>query len=308
MKEPYVSVVVVTKNRAASLERALRALTSLDYPEYEVIVVDNGSSDRTPETARKYPVRYVRVEQSNIALARKQGVESSRGDIVAFCDDDCVPRQDWLKQLVRRLNHQGVALVAGTLVNVGWPTGVIKGRSRLGRNGVLTWASTYDEAEFFGNANIAFWKAAYETIGGYDEFYRAGYEEIDLVQRFRNAGFRVAHAPEAVVEHYYTGISYKLKPFYSGSLMRLYFYFKHFRPRTVKEWLGFLGYEFWLLAKELYGIARRLVRTGLRGEFRQWPRIGLHLFNSVSARLALPWLLWKAAQRSRLERSLWEKQ
>lgn len=287
--EPLVSLVILTRNRCLSLERALRALLSQDYSNYEVVVVDNGSIDQTREVVERMGARYVfSPPEDGFACSRQHGVDAARGEIIAMCDDDCVPRQDWLKQLVQRLcSDESIGLVGGLVVNVGFPEGKrFKGRGKIGRNGVITFVEDPQEADYFGSANMAFKRSAFEAVGGYDPFFRGGFEEADLALNMRRHGFRVEYEPSAVVEHFYTGISFKgshSSQGYSPEMARLYLYLKYFRPRTPGGWASFLFYEIWLLGKELCRTLRNTTRE---------------IVCAMAVRIAIPRLLQRACYAS----------
>lgn len=302
---PLVSVVVITRNRSASLARTLRALACLDYPSYEIIVVDNASMDDTAEVAAAFSVRYLFCPLSyGISRCRKEGVEAARGEIVAFCDDDCIPIPQWLQHLVRRLTkEEKLAMIGGQVVNIGFSEAQQhKGKVKwTNRNGKMAFATDPKETEFFGNANLAFKKAAVQAIGGYDTFYKAGREEIDLALRLRRQGHRVEYEPAALVNHYHTGISHKRGRFFYGTdLMRIYFFIKHCRPRGFGNWLKFTKVELQLLVKDLYKWARALAASTINRNFQRVPALITDFFNIVSARLVIPWLLWRLRTKNHL--------
>jgi GT2 family glycosyltransferase len=284
---PAASVIVLTRNRALALERALLAVLAQDYPNYEVIVVDNGSIDETREVVARMGVRYVfSPPEDGFALSRQRGVDAARGEIIAMCDDDCVPKRDWLRHLVQRLcSDDRIGLVGGQVINLGFPESKrFKGCGKIGRNGMITFVSDPREADYFGSANLAFKRSAFDAVGGYDAFFRGGLEEVDLALNMRRHGFRVVYEPSAVVEHHYTGVSFKGSHYsqaYSPDLARLYLYLKYFRPRTFGQWGSFLTYEIWLLGKELCGTFR-----GAMGESAR----------AIAARAAIPRLLQEVYQ------------
>ena len=112
MKRPLITVVVPTYNRAALLRRCLHALLhqSLDRDCYEIIVVDNGSTDLTAETvarvaARHPEVRYLFEPRQGISYAKNTGLEAAAGTIVAYTDDDAFAHEDWLRLLAERFEH-----------------------------------------------------------------------------------------------------------------------------------------------------------------------------------------------------------
>jgi GT2 family glycosyltransferase len=297
---PAASIVVVTRNRAASLQKTLQALRALNYPNFEIIVVDNGSTDHTQQIAATSGVRYVYSPSTfGISYSRQLGVTSAHGEIVAFCDDDCIPVTDWLKHFVARLQSEpDLGLVGGQIINIGF-TGNrrYKGRTKLGRNGLISFVVDPKEADFFGNANLAFRRSAVEAIGGYDPFFNV-MAEIDLAMSLKRHGFRVAYEPNAVVEHHHVGSSQKKRHLFRGpQLIRLYFFFKHCRPTNLGEWLSFLGCELQLLWQDLRRASRALAATLVKRQFNRLSTVGTEFFNLLSARMAIPWLLWQTKNR-----------
>src|SRR4029079_12716421 len=108
---PRISVVVCSYNGEATLWRCLDALAQLDYPDYEVIVVDDGSTDRTAEIAAEFDVRLIRTDNEGLSAARNTGIEAATGEIVAFTDDDAWPDRDWLRYLAHGFacgDHVGI--------------------------------------------------------------------------------------------------------------------------------------------------------------------------------------------------------
>lgn len=298
---PTASVIVVTRDRAASLRRTLAALGRLDHPAFEVIVVDNGSTDDTAAAAEEAGARYVRTPaRAGIAASRGAGAAAAHGAVVAYTDDDCIPVPGWLSALERRLLAEpDLGLAGGHVENVGFAgRRRFKGRTRLTRNGQTEFVEDPREADFFGNANLAFRRKAYERLGGYDPFFSSGRAELDLAMSFRRAGYRVGYEPEAVVEHHHEPVSLRHGRWFRGhQLMRLYFFLKHLRPRGLRGWLGFAGYELRLTYRDLRRALRAAASALLRGRWRRLWGAVVELFNLVTARLAIPWLLWRGRRR-----------
>ena len=295
-KTPRASVIVVTRDRANSLDRTLEALRNLDYPDYDVLVVDNGSCDHTKEVIRRHGTKFIFCpSERGIGACRQAGVLAATGEIIAFCDDDCVPNSDWLSNLVQRLQEPNAGIVAGQVVNIGFPDNMQrKGRSRHLRNGKLAWAEDYRDAEFFGNMNLAFRKEIIQRIGGYDSFFNV-MEEIDLQIRVRKEGFDILYEPDAVLTHHYTGMNYKKRHLVTSiPMVRLYLCMKHFRPSTFKEWSSFLFYETKLFAEDLQKIAIGFGGATVKGNFHRMPEIARATFQTIASRMAIPWLLYRA--------------
>ena len=113
-RAPKVSVVVCTYNGSRTLDGCLASLETLRYPDYEVIVVNDGSTDSVPEIAARYPyIRYHAQPNRGLSVARNVGMELARGEIIAYTDDDCFADPDWLYFLVAKLLETGATGVGG---------------------------------------------------------------------------------------------------------------------------------------------------------------------------------------------------
>ncbi len=122
---PLVSVVVPTCNRRAILEKCLSALARQTYPRYELIVVDDCSSDDTPELLRLFAeahpalsLRWLRnTTHAGTNVSRNRGTHEARGELVAFLDSDCIARADWLERLIAGFDRDTVAAVTGLVID-----------------------------------------------------------------------------------------------------------------------------------------------------------------------------------------------
>lgn len=117
---PFVSVVIPVYNNAARLQKTLEALGDQTYPpeQYEVIVVDNGSTDGSPDVAASYEGVQLLYEHEHLSSpysARNRGIEAASGEIIALLDATCVPVEDWLEEGAACLVHEGSDLVGGNV-------------------------------------------------------------------------------------------------------------------------------------------------------------------------------------------------
>lgn len=198
---PSVSVVVCTRNGAATIRRTLDALWRLDYPEYEVIVVDDGSTDDTAALVAKHPVRLLRMTHGGLSRARNAGLASARGDVVAFVDDDAYPDPHWLRHLV-------VTLRGGGHVGVGGPNfappdcGPVARCVAAAPGGPRPVLLTDTEAEHLPGCNMAFVRARLVEAGGFDPRFHAAGDDVDVCWRMRERGWTLGYSPAAVVWHY----------------------------------------------------------------------------------------------------------
>jgi GT2 family glycosyltransferase len=198
---PRVSVVVCSYNGGATLEQCLRSLLALDYPDYEVVVVDDGSTDDTPTILDRYPeVRTLRQANHGLSMARNAGLREATGAIIAYTDSDCFADPDWLTHLVYQLQHTGAAAVGGPNLTPedGWRAGCVAASP-----GQPTHVLESDQvAEHVPGCNMAFRREALEAIGGFDPQYRKAGDDVDVCWRLVQVGFWITFAPAAFVWHH----------------------------------------------------------------------------------------------------------
>jgi GT2 family glycosyltransferase len=201
---PAAAVVVPAFDRPERLARCLEALMALEGPPPEIVVVDDGSpTDLGPVCARfGGRVRHVRQPNRGPAAARNAGVGATQAGFVAFTDDDCRPRPDWLLRL--RAAHGGVRdrLVGGRVTNALDDNVYAAASQSLCDYLYSYFGAAAGEAPFFTSNNIACDRARFLEIGGFDEsFPLAAAEDRDFGLRWRGAGGTLVYAPDAVVEH-----------------------------------------------------------------------------------------------------------
>jgi glycosyltransferase involved in cell wall biosynthesis len=199
---PKASVVVCAYNGADTLEECLRSLRNLDYPNYEVIVVDDGSTDRTPQIAARFPeFRLIRQENRGLSAARNAGALAATGEIVAYTDCDCMADQTWLSYLVRSMIDQQVDAIGGP--NLTPPSDNWTARCVAVSPGNPCHVMINDrEAEHVPGCNMAFTRDALLRLGGFDEQFRVAGDDVDICWRFIDAGLKIGYAPAALVWHH----------------------------------------------------------------------------------------------------------
>lgn len=200
---PRVSVVVASYNGASTLEACLESLDRLNYPDYEVILVDDGSTDDTPRIAARHPrARCVRhAENRGLSAARNSGIAAATGEIVAFLDADCRADADWLYYLVGELLNSAFVGMGGPnlLPPEDSPVAAAVMASPGGPAPVMI---TDRQAEHLPGCNMAFYKWALEEVGGFDPMFRQAGDDVDLCWRLQQAGYKLGFSPAAVVWHY----------------------------------------------------------------------------------------------------------
>jgi GT2 family glycosyltransferase len=216
-----ISAIICTYNRADLVVRAIESLASqtLDRDDYEILLVDNASSDDTrrlvEEKLLTIPnLRYVYEPRLGLAIARNTGLASSKGRILAFLDDDAIAAPDHLEEVLRVFEsvQPSPGLLCGPVVPIwGAPRPAWLKDDFLGLYSVLNWSETprlLEKGEWVAGANFAVARDAFSACGGFDErLGRKGTsllcgEDTDLSDRIRLAGYIIYYTPGAVVQHY----------------------------------------------------------------------------------------------------------
>lgn len=201
---PRVSVVVCSFNGAATLRDCLEGCTSLDYPDYEIIVVNDGSTDGTAEIAHQYGVRVISTENRGLSNARNTGLTAATGAIVAYTDDDARPDPDWLTYLVEGFRNSDHVAIGGPNLPVP-EDGFVSHCVAHAPGGPVQVLLSDTEAEHIPGCNMAFRREALEAIGGFDPRYRAAGDDVDVCWRLQEAGETIGFHPAAMVWHHRRG-------------------------------------------------------------------------------------------------------
>lgn len=221
-----VSIVIPVYNRASLIGSVIEALLDQAYRPFEIIIVDDGSTDNTERIVSSYQVKYIYQENRGPAAARNRGFRESGGDIIAFIDSDCIARKDWLENLIKGFDSPEVGAVAGSY-DIANPESLL---SRLIHEEIKWRHSGFKRyIRAFGSYNVAIRREVFEKVGGFDETYRtASGEDNDLSYRILKAGYKIRFMPDALVAHYHTEKLFKyLKEQYRHAFWRMKLYKDH---------------------------------------------------------------------------------
>jgi glycosyltransferase involved in cell wall biosynthesis len=199
---PMCSVVVCSYNGASTIRSCLQSLHKLRYPSYEVIFIDDGSTDSTQEILKEFPwVRNIRQENKGLSFARNVGINEARGEVVVYTDSDCEADEDWLYYLALALVRGGHAGMGGPNLipdEGSWIADCV-GLSPGGPTHVMIDDRT---AEHVPGCNMAFYTAVLKQVNGFDSQFRKAGDDVDLIWRIQNSGRSIGFSPAAQVWHY----------------------------------------------------------------------------------------------------------
>jgi glycosyltransferase involved in cell wall biosynthesis len=197
-------VVVPAYNAAATLAEQLEALAAQRYDgDWELVIVDNGSTDGTADLARRYRQRFKALtlvdggSRRGHSAPRNAGVTAARGELLAYCDADDVVASGWLQAMASAARYYD--LIGGWLdarplndeVTRSW-------HQPWPRDQLRSWLLPYAVS-----ANLAIWADVLRDLGGWSSEYEAGGEDTELSWRAQLAGYRLGFAPDAVVYYRY---------------------------------------------------------------------------------------------------------
>lgn len=198
---PRVSVVVCVYNAETTLADCLEGLSRLEYRDYEVIVVDDGSTDDTAVIADGYDVRLIRQPNRGLSAARNAGLAAATGEIVAYIDGDAWPDPQWLHYLA-------MTFADGEFAGVGGPNlapagdGFTAACVSASPGGPIHVLLSDREAEHLPGCNMAFRRSALEAISGFDSRFRVAGDDVDVCWRLIENGGKLGFSPAAVVWHH----------------------------------------------------------------------------------------------------------
>lgn len=194
---PFVSVVIPAYNAETTIGPLLNSLSHLNYPHYEVIVVDDGSRDRTGAIADGSPFRVIHQPNRGASAARDAGLRAAEGDVVAYVDSDVSVTPDWLVNLVKPFSDPTVGATTGQTVFLrnekcaSWMRSMDIERRNAHRRPFTRLAN---------GPNCAFRKEVLLGVGGFNPaWYHA--EDTEVSYRVWQAGYRIRYVPSAIVHH-----------------------------------------------------------------------------------------------------------
>lgn len=197
-KNPKASVIVCTHNRVELLEKCLESIVKSDYKNFEVVVVDDHSTDGTAKYLKELAIKdkrfriYTHTKNTNIAQARNTGIKNSKSNIIIFTDDDCEVAKSWIGEMINSFMSEKVDFVIGNVIyNKPGYRGNFPERLISNSNG-----------KFPMGCNIAYKKSVFKAIGGFDTKNFSDYhEDREMAIRAIKYGYRFTINRKAIVYH-----------------------------------------------------------------------------------------------------------
>ena len=198
-KNPLVSVIIRTKNEERWLQQCLEKIYQQSYRNFEIIIVDNESKDKTIKVAKEYKLKIVKIKKFLPGKAINLGIAKSKGDIIICLSAHCIPLDNfWIKNLIKDLSKKNVAAVYGRQVPLPYSTPFDK-RDLLNTFGLDKKIQKKDS--FFHNANSAFKRKLWNNIK-FDE-KAVNIEDRIWAHNILKLGYHIVYEPKASVYHYH---------------------------------------------------------------------------------------------------------
>jgi glycosyltransferase involved in cell wall biosynthesis len=281
-----LSLVICTRNRADRLAQTLKRVSTIrSRLAWELIVADNGSTDRTSAAVEQYaaasnhPVRLIYNAGRGVSFARNAGWQSAKSGIVAYIDDDCYPVENYVDAVFDCFSKDpALGFVGGRILLHDPSDRKITIQECLQRLSFP--ANSFIPPGAIHGANLAFRRAALADVGGFDVWFGPGAlfvaEELELLARISAAGWTGAYDPAPLVYHNHgrktRGAEWRLRRVYDrgrGGYYAKCILNKEMRPLYVKNWLETRQYYSWKAsALEIVAGIEYLARAFVTGRLR----------------------------------------
>lgn len=199
---PRITVAICAYNAAETLDECLRETSKLTYPNLEILVVDDGSTDATAGIAYRHPrVQLVSIEHAGLSVARNACIAAATGDLIAYLDSDAYPTPEWPYYLALGMDGPTVGGIGGPNVPPRHdPVGAHRVAAAPG--GPVHVLTADDRAEHIPGCNMAFWKSVLLEVGGFNPVYTAAGDDVDVCWKVLDRGWDIGFHPAALVWHH----------------------------------------------------------------------------------------------------------
>ena len=279
MKTPLVSIVVICWNNKRYLNDCLSSVLSLAYPNIEVLLTDNASSDGSADYVRQnFPPITVIQNEKNLGFAEGNNVamRQAKGKYVVTLNPDTKVDERWIEELVKVAEKdKRIGSCASKVLFLNNPKRIdsvgeliLRTGDAMGKGFYSIDRGQYDEQEeIFGvTAGAGFYrKRMLNEIGLFDKDLFTWYEDVDLMWRIRLTGWKCIYVPSAIVYHHHSGTVDDLNPMkiYYLHRNRLYVIFKNYSLRLLKKYSKIIAKSEFLFFKQCI---REKNKAGVKGQ------------------------------------------
>ncbi len=196
---PFVSVVIANRNGSGTLAACLKAATGDDYPHYEVIVVDDASTDDSVEVIEQYPCRLVRLgTKGGASKARNSGAEAARGEVIFFTDADCVMPPGTIQRAAAAFQKHPDKVTGGTYSTEPYDPGFF---NRFQAVFVNFSETKRPRPDYIATHAMVIGKSVFENSGGFNEDFMPILEDVEFSHRLRARGVKLVMQSGLEVRH-----------------------------------------------------------------------------------------------------------
>jgi len=231
-EKPKISVVICAYNAAHCIEGILYSLQKQTFKDFEIVVADDGSTDRTSEIAKAAGALVVNMTHQGLSAARNVGINNSRAEIVAIIDSDCYASPQWLEEIHKEITNGEIVVTGNTMIpksnflgdcisGLGYPGGAHLGFEKMWK------VDENGYTNHLAGGNCAFIKKQIQDLGAFNETLTITADDVYLSMKILEKGFRIKYNPQIVMYHQPRK---DLKSFVSWHYMRgrgSYFFKKH---------------------------------------------------------------------------------
>ena len=205
---PAISVVIPVLDMATTIGPCLDALVAQSLPasQFEVIVVDNGSTDGTPDVVRRYPVTLLHEPAPGACHARNRGIAAARGACIAFTDADCVPSRGWLAAFARALTNDEIDIVAGPLAVLDPEASVLSQYSASLGQYAPERTLAHPTFPYAATGNLCVRRALFDAVGAFNPAFPT-YDSAEFFWRLKQRGPVRSHVERRALVFYRTRAS-----------------------------------------------------------------------------------------------------